>query len=145
MKFRIITLMVALAFSGSAAAWLEGGGERDEALDLEPDMENGLDVYEVCSGCHLPEGWGKADGTFPQLAGQHRSVLIKQLADIREQVADPPVQRSRRPHTAPPQQRIEADLPGQNRAAAVSAMIEFEHLLRDRVKADSGRGIHPSL
>ncbi len=73
MKFRSIVVLAALTFSGSAAAWLEGGGERDEALDLEPDLENGLDVYEVCSGCHLPEGWGKKDGTFPQLAGQHRS------------------------------------------------------------------------
>lgn len=90
MTFRILTLLLALAFSGSASAWLEGGGEREEALDLEPDLENGLDVYEVCSGCHLPEGWGKKDGTFPQLAGQHREVLVKQLADIREGNRDNP-------------------------------------------------------
>ena len=90
MKFRILTLMLALLFAAPAAAWLEGGGEREEALDLEPDLENGLDVYEVCSGCHLPEGWGKTDGTFPQLAGQHREVLVKQLADIREGNRDNP-------------------------------------------------------
>jgi len=90
MKFRIITLLAALMLPGSAFAWLEGGGEREEALDLEPDLENGLDVFEVCSGCHLPEGWGKKDGTFPQLAGQHREVLIKQLADIREGNRDNP-------------------------------------------------------
>ena len=90
MKFRIFTLILALLVSAPAAAWLEGGGEREEALDLEPDLENGLDVYEVCSGCHLPEGWGKKDGTFPQLAGQHREVLVKQLADIREGNRDNP-------------------------------------------------------
>jgi len=82
--------VVGLAFSTTAPAWLEAGGERDEALHLEPDMENGIDVYEVCAGCHLPEGWGGKDGTFPQLAGQHREVLIKQLADIREGNRDNP-------------------------------------------------------
>jgi cytochrome c553 len=71
-------------------AWLDAGGERDKALHLKPDLENGLEVYEVCSGCHLPEGWGTQEGTFPQLAGQHASVLLKQLADIREGNRDNP-------------------------------------------------------
>ncbi|PIE91129.1 MAG: cytochrome C [Acidobacteria bacterium] len=70
--------------------WMHEGGEREEALQLKPDLENGLDVYEVCSGCHLPEGWGTQEGTFPQIAGQHASVLIKQLADIREKNRDNP-------------------------------------------------------
>jgi len=79
-----------LALGGSAWAWNEGGGEQEEALGLAPDLENGMDVYEVCSACHLPEGWGLEDGTFPQLAGQHASVLIKQLADIRALNRDNP-------------------------------------------------------
>lgn len=33
---------------------------------------------------------GHTDGTFPELAGQHRSVLIKQLTDIREGHRDNP-------------------------------------------------------
>ncbi len=70
--------------------WNKGGGEQDAALHLKPDLENGLDVFEVCSACHLPEGWGTKDGTFPQLAGQHRRVLIKQLADIRALNRDNP-------------------------------------------------------
>jgi cytochrome c553 len=74
---------IALALAGSAYAWNESGGEKDEALTLVGDPENGRDVYEVCSACHLPEGWGLPDGTFPQLAGQHHNVVIKQLADIR--------------------------------------------------------------
>ncbi len=72
------------------AAWNEAGGEKDEAMVLTPDRERGIAVYEVCSACHLLEGWGLEDGTFPQLAGQHRSVLIKQLADIRAQNRDNP-------------------------------------------------------
>ncbi len=79
-----------VAFSSASLAWLEKGGEREEALHLKPDLENGRDVFEVCAGCHLTEGWGKKDGTFPQLAGQHKEVLIKQLADIREGNRDNP-------------------------------------------------------
>ncbi len=87
---RTVLLTAGLLFSAGSLAWLEGGGEREEAMDLEPDLENGLDVYEVCAACHLPEGWGTQDGTFPMLAGQHRNVLIKQLADIREGNRDNP-------------------------------------------------------
>ncbi len=79
-----------LAFAGGAWAWNEGGGEQEEAMTMEADLENGRDVYEVCAACHMPEGWGTDEGTFPQLAGQHRSVLIKQLADIRAGNRDNP-------------------------------------------------------
>lgn len=70
--------------------WNSGGGEEDEAMNLKPDVNNGRDVYEVCTACHMPEGWGLEDGTFPQLAGQHYKVIIKQLADIRAKNRDNP-------------------------------------------------------
>jgi cytochrome c553 len=82
--------LIGLTLTAPALAWLEKGGERDEALHLKPDLENGLDVYEVCAACHLTEGWGTEDGTFPQVAGQLKGVLIKQLADIREGNRDNP-------------------------------------------------------
>ena len=47
-----ITTVVGLTFSTASLAWLEDGGERDEALTLKPDHENGIEVYEVCAGCH---------------------------------------------------------------------------------------------
>lgn len=88
----ISTFVIAMgiATSGAALAWNEGGGEQEEAMNLTPDRENGRDVYEVCAACHLTEGWGTEDGTFPQLAGQHKGVLIKQLADIRARNRDNP-------------------------------------------------------
>jgi len=85
-----ILVTAALATGTNALAWLEPGGERDEAMNLTPDLDNGRDVYEVCAACHLPEGWGTEDGTFPQLAGQQPGVLIKQLADIRAKNRDNP-------------------------------------------------------
>jgi cytochrome c553 len=57
--------------------------EVERALELTPNVENGLEIYRSCALCHRPEGWGLANGSVPQLAGQHRSVVIKQLADIR--------------------------------------------------------------
>lgn len=80
----------AFVLGSATAGWNEAGGEKDEAMLLEPDRERGIAVYEVCSACHLLEGWGMKDGTFPQLAGQHREVLIKQLADIRAGNRDNP-------------------------------------------------------
>ncbi|MGB5406309.1 MAG: c-type cytochrome [Thiogranum sp.] len=90
-----LSLAMGLALAGAAWAeapkeWNVAGGEKDEAMLLTPDLENGLEVYEVCAACHLTEGWGTKEGTFPQLAGQHRNVLIKQLADIRALNRDNP-------------------------------------------------------
>ena len=71
--------------------WNAEGGEKMEALDLEGDLENGEEAYEICSACHLPSGAGRPDGTFPQLAGQHATVIIKQIADIRAGLRDNPI------------------------------------------------------
>lgn len=69
--------------STETPAWNMSHGEKDDALVLIPDLDNGRAIFRSCADCHLPEGWGTVDGTLPQLAGQHRTVLIKQLADIR--------------------------------------------------------------
>jgi cytochrome c553 len=71
--------------------WNEMIGEKLEALSLEADLVNGADAYEVCGACHLPNGAGRPDGTVPQLAGQHTTVIIKQIADIREGRRDNPI------------------------------------------------------
>jgi len=52
-------------------------------LTFEPDLKNGLKIYEICASCHLPEGCGNDDGAYPQIAGQHQNVLIQQLLNIR--------------------------------------------------------------
>jgi len=96
MKKRLMVSMLgfaaAMLVSSTALSnqWMSKGGERDEALHLKPDHENGIEVFEVCAACHLTEGWGTKDGTFPQIAGQHQTVLVKQLADIREGNRDNP-------------------------------------------------------
>jgi cytochrome c553 len=65
--------------------------EKLAALNLKGDAKRGKEAYKVCAACHLDSGAGRNDGTFPQLAGQHTSVLIKQVADIRAGVRENPV------------------------------------------------------
>ncbi len=65
--------------------------EYDEVMSLTPDVERGRTVYLTCAVCHLPEGWGSPDGTYPQIAGQLRTVVIKQLADFRSGNRDNPL------------------------------------------------------
>ena len=54
-----------------------------EALNLTPNVDNGRKIFRACAECHTAKGWGTVDGEFPQLAGQHHSVIIKQILDIR--------------------------------------------------------------
>ncbi|MBL8921376.1 MAG: c-type cytochrome [Myxococcaceae bacterium] len=98
----VVTAISLAAFAGPPAPKKEGieakgykwnaqEGEKIEALKLKGDAKRGEEAYEVCSACHLPSGAGRPDGTFPQLAGQHSTVLIKQIADIRAGLRDNPI------------------------------------------------------
>jgi cytochrome c553 len=61
--------------------------EKDEALKLKGNWHTGQKYYTAyCEACHLPSGAGNRDGSIAQLAGQHQTVLIKQLADGRSGV-----------------------------------------------------------
>ena len=75
---------------GKDYKWNAQEGEKIEALQKKGDAKEGKEGYEICGACHLPSGAGRPDGTFPQLAGQHTTVLIKQMADIREGLRDNP-------------------------------------------------------
>lgn len=96
-----MVLLPAIAFAGppppKAAGieskdyqWGKMEGELKEALAKKGDIKRGKETYEICGACHLPNGAGRPDGTFPQLAGQHTTVLIKQMADIRMGLRDNP-------------------------------------------------------
>jgi len=43
----------------------------------------GENEFEFCRGCHRDAGAGRANGSYPRLAGQHASVMVKQIDDIR--------------------------------------------------------------
>jgi len=45
-------------------------------------MNNGQQIFRYCVECHGPKAWGSMENGVPQTAGQHESVIIKQLRDI---------------------------------------------------------------
>ena len=51
-------------------------------LSATGDTARGEMAFEVCQGCHRRGGAGRPNGSYPRLAGQHASVLVKQLHDI---------------------------------------------------------------
>ncbi len=52
-------------------------------IKYKADVEKGKEAYKVCRGCHKADASGKPEAGYPQLAGQHVSVLIKQMVDVR--------------------------------------------------------------
>jgi cytochrome c553 len=81
-------LLMLLAFAGTAAAQtpeprIARDREFTEGAWLEPDLAHGAELYQTCAACHGPDGRGTADGEIPAIAGQHGSVLLKQLTDFR--------------------------------------------------------------
>ncbi len=81
---------VAPGFESPGYVWNEMRGEKLLALQAKGDPLRGEIAFEVCQGCHGMEALGEIDGTYPRLAGQHASVLIKQLADVRAGIRDNP-------------------------------------------------------
>ena len=84
---RIALIALALAACSApvrqAAPWNEITGEKLLALRLQGDAARGARAYEVCQGCHRRGATGSTSGTYPRLAGQHATVLIEQMTDIR--------------------------------------------------------------
>lgn len=91
-----LTAVVSLAWPAAAQAQATGSGEEEggyvwnatqgeklQALAAQGDATRGEISFEVCQGCHRRGALGRVDGTYPRLAGQHRSVLIKQMTDVR--------------------------------------------------------------
>jgi cytochrome c553 len=73
--------------SGAAAAQgvspTNAPEELTALLALKGDPAAGKKVFAACDVCHRKDASGRATGVFPRLAGQHASVIIKQISDIR--------------------------------------------------------------
>lgn len=73
-----------------ALDWNAADAEMTAALKRQGDLAKGKVAYEICRGCHKADASGRADAGYPQLAGQHASVLIKQMVDVRAGRRDSP-------------------------------------------------------
>lgn len=83
---RTLLLFLSLVFIAgpyTPACGADAADERNSALALKADPVRGEVAFVICQGCHRVGGLGRADGSYPRLAGQHASVLIKQLTDVR--------------------------------------------------------------
>lgn len=79
----VMMTMAGVAFAGPGPE-IAAQKELKKVLAKKGDVVAGKDRYQAaCASCHLETGAGQPDGTFPQLAGQHPAVVLKQLTDIR--------------------------------------------------------------
>lgn len=70
----------------------EAAKELKRVTAKKADLARGKERYQaLCASCHLENGAGQPDGAFPQLAGQHPIVILKQLTDLRAGARDNPV------------------------------------------------------
>ncbi len=86
----MLTSLLVIAQPSVAQGTIQAVYQVEEAIHLSPDIDNGREVYRLCAVCHMPEGWGTENGYYPQIAGQHSTVIIKQLADILARNRDTP-------------------------------------------------------
>ncbi len=68
---------------GAGHDWYRMTPERADILKLKGRPDPGREAFRGCRGCHKSEGEGLIDGTYPRLTGQHASVIIKQVTDVR--------------------------------------------------------------
>jgi cytochrome c553 len=72
-----------LAALAQNPGWNEIKGELKTALETKGDPARGEAAFEPCQGCHRKDASGRTSGAYPRLSGQHSTVLMKQIADIR--------------------------------------------------------------
>jgi cytochrome c553 len=80
-----LAMLVALpgAVQAQTLVAVETAGELKAVLDLKGDPVRGKEAFDDCTGCHRKDASGRVSGAIPRLSGQHASVIIKQIVDIR--------------------------------------------------------------
>jgi cytochrome c553 len=77
----LISLALLLPMMAGAATTAKQ--ELAQALRSSPNVDRGARLFHECAACHGEDGGGTKDGAAPRIAGQHISVLVKQLVDYR--------------------------------------------------------------
>src|SRR6187401_1811207 len=74
-------VLMALPFAARGAD--DARQEMKFVTHAAPDPDRGATLYSPCASCHGADGNGASNGNFPRIAGQHYSVLFKQIVDFR--------------------------------------------------------------
>jgi len=83
---RVCAALCASAFitlPGVTAALSPAQQELEQVRRSTPNLDRGAELFRLCADCHGAAGGGTAHGMVPRIAGQHASVLEKQLVDYR--------------------------------------------------------------
>lgn len=87
----VLTACLAVpALAADAPNAVQPDAEMARILAVKADPAKGEEAYVICRGCHRADASGKAEAGYPQLAGQHPSVIIKQMVDVRAGRRDSP-------------------------------------------------------
>ena len=81
----LATMLAGIASPALAqvTVFLPTEGDLQATLALPGDIKRGEYAYAECQTCHRRDGSGRAKFAMPRISGQHASVIIKQLMDIR--------------------------------------------------------------
>jgi cytochrome c553 len=82
----VLVLYMALAQTAEFATNSDAAGAAQQlrsVLDTPPDLQRGRQLFKICAACHGGQGEGRASGWPPEIAGQHRRVIAKELVDFR--------------------------------------------------------------
>jgi cytochrome c553 len=79
----VLLLVTPLAPAAPPPGQVTAKEELRAALEATPDSSHGARLFAICTECHGPQGEGNASGWPPQIAGQHRRVIAKELVDYR--------------------------------------------------------------
>ncbi|MBS0378119.1 MAG: cytochrome c [Proteobacteria bacterium] len=71
------------ALAGSSTKAEQAEQELRVVLAAKPDPAHGERLFAICTQCHGGSGQGSASGWPPQIAGQHRSVVARELVEFR--------------------------------------------------------------
>jgi cytochrome c553 len=78
-----LSLAFPLAASAADSTKNSAKNELQRVTRAAPDPERGATLFAQCASCHGDDGNGTPDGAFPRIAGQHYSVLLRQIVDFR--------------------------------------------------------------
>ena len=78
----LAALLAPVAHAQTSAA-ADSDAQLRTLLAAPGDPARGKAAFATCEGCHRKNASGRSDGTIPRLTGQHASVIVKQVLDIR--------------------------------------------------------------
>lgn len=79
----MVLAILTVPAAAQVTVFLPTEGDIQATLALPGDVQRGKDAYAECQTCHRTDASGRSAFNIPRLSGQHASVLIKQLMDIR--------------------------------------------------------------